>query len=130
MLNPSTADARDDDPTIRRCVGFSDRWGFGGVEVVNLFALRATRPAHLHEAADPEGPHNAHYLQGAIKRNEQLIAAWGGSGDFASRYIAASAVNEMAKAERKRLMCLGQTKGGDPRHPLYVRGDTPLQVWR
>lgn len=130
MLNPSTADAEVDDPTIRRCVGFSDHWGFGGLEVVNLFALRATRPIHLKESGDPTGEDNDHYLKQAISRHEMLVAAWGGSGDFAMRYMQANEVKRMAVRAEKRLMCVGQTKGGDPRHPLYVKGDTRLEVYR
>src|SRR4028119_2392792 len=62
LLNPSTADARRDDPTIRRCANFARTWGFGGLEVVNLFAFRATHPTDLKCAADPVGPQNDVHL--------------------------------------------------------------------
>ena len=55
MLNPSTADERDDDPTIRKCIGFAKRWGCGGIKVVNLYAFRATNPRDCFAAADPIG---------------------------------------------------------------------------
>lgn len=130
MLNPSTADDQEDDPTIRRVVSFSARWGFGQMEVVNLFALRVSRPLHLAEYEDPVGPLNFMYLREAIMHHEMLIAAWGGSGDYARRYVQAQALSSLVNQQRKRLMCLGNTKTGDPRHPLYVKGDTRLEVYR
>ena len=77
MLNPSTADAERDDPTIRRCIGFSRAWGFGGAEMVNLFALRSTDPGRLREAADPVGPGNVAHIADAARGATQVIAAWG-----------------------------------------------------
>src|SRR5215469_5352787 len=81
MLNPSTADAKTDDPTIRRVMGFSTGFGCGACVVVNLYAWRATEPAELWKAADPVGPSNAHYLIEAARRakltDAPLIAAWG-----------------------------------------------------
>ncbi|MEE8171109.1 MAG: DUF1643 domain-containing protein [Phycisphaerae bacterium] len=122
MLNPSTADARRDDPTIRRCIGFARRWGFGALDVVNLFAFRATRVDALRRGADPVGPANDRVLRCCVRRADLVVAAWGNHGllhDSATRVgpilSAAAAVH-----------CLGVTKQGQPRHPLYVRGDAPL----
>ena len=77
MLNPSTADASRDDPTIRRCIGFARAWGFGGVEVANLFALRATDPRHLRGVPDPVGPRNARSLKLALAHASLVVVAWG-----------------------------------------------------
>lgn len=121
MLNPSTADATQDDPTIRRCIGFAKAWGYGGVDVLNLFALRATDPSALRSHPDPIGPDNDEYLRSL--RGRFVVAAWGVHG----------ALNGRGEAVRKmlgdRLAVLGLTKDGHPRHPLFVRGDTPPMTW-
>lgn len=118
MLNPSTADAAQDDPTIRRCIGFARRWGFGGVEVVNLFAWRATLPRELAKARDPVGPHNDRAISLAVARSRAVIAAWGVHGALGDRD---AQVAQLLAATRLR--CLGLTRDGAPRHPLYVAGN-------
>src|SRR5881396_744410 len=85
MLNPSTADAMHDDPTIRRCIGFARNWGFGGVDVVNLFALRATDPRALRRAHDPVGPANDRHIASAGSRASLVILAWGAQGRLRGR---------------------------------------------
>lgn len=121
MLNPSTADASLDDPTIRRCMGFSRGWGAGGIWVVNLFALRATNPAELLTHTEPTGLHNDTVIDLVMARARdtggRVIAAWGAHPAAADR-----AVDLMHRT--RRLQCLGVTKAGHPRHPLYVRADT------
>lgn len=113
MLNPSTADASNDDPTIRRCIGFAKMWGYGGLNVYNLFALRATDPRELRKSSDPIGPDNdAHLSQ--IPQDAMIVAAWGSWGDYLHRAF------DVHKQFKGRLWCLGLTKGGHPRHPLYV----------
>lgn len=126
MLNPSTADATEDDPTIRRCRTFAKREGCGGLTVVNLFALRATNPDALTKHQDPIGPGNDTYILRALRRDpEVVIAAWGAHLFARPRVAAVAAI----LAPVWQVNCLGTTKGGDPRHPLYVRGDTPLVAW-
>lgn len=115
MLNPSTADAERDDPTIRRCIGFARAWGFGGVEVVNLFAWRATLPRQLAAAKDPVGRHNDAAILEAVARSRAVIAAWGVHGALRGRD---AQVARLLAATRLR--CLGVTRDGAPRHPLYV----------
>jgi len=115
-LNPSTADARRDDPTIRRCIGFARSWGYGAVIVANLFAFRATDPAKLKVAGDPVGPRNDRWLARLRGEAGMTVAAWGVHGKLRSR-------DEEFLAEGGELYCLGRTKGGCPRHPLYLRGD-------
>ena len=121
MLNPSTADASIDDPTIRRCIGFAKREGCGGLIVVNLYAYRATKPADLW-ALDPSerigGPEAGIRLHKAVAESEIMIAAWGAKTHRAEHWI--------VERYGARLKCLGKTKEGHPRHPLYVRADAPL----
>lgn len=124
MLNPSTADADVDDPTIRRCMGFAKREGAAGIIVYNLYAFRATSPADMKAAVDPHGPNNDGWLSGlaiwAREAKNPVVCAWGTHADhstvdrFKQNFIGAP------------LVCLGTTKDGHPRHPLYVKGDQPL----
>jgi hypothetical protein len=118
MLNPSTADARRDDPTIRRCIGFARHWGYGGIEVVNIFALRATDPRALRSARDPVGPRNDAFMRRAAARSPVVIA-WGVHGALRDRESAALKLF----GARSRLLALGRTRSGAPRHPLYLRRD-------
>lgn len=123
MLNPSTADATKDDPTIRRCIGFAVRERFGGVEILNLFAFRATAPADLKAAADPVGPDNDQHLRDLFARHRTILAAWGAHGAHLGR---AEAIIRLAANRGTTLTCLGRTARGHPRHPLYARGDCAI----
>lgn len=125
MLNPSTADAKANDPTIRRCMGFARIWGYGGICVVNLFALRATDPNVLYSAQDPVGPLNDEQIESSLGGTDTVIAAWGAHGVFRNRGAAVRARIEKHCALRH----LGLTANGSPRHPLYLRGDTQPQWW-
>ena len=129
MLNPSTADATTDDPTIRRCIGFSKREGCSGLRVVNLYALRATHPKELARHADPDGgPENSWALaeaSAAARSGELVIVAWG------AHPMAEQKAHQVGpRFEDAGAFCLGRTKSGQPRHPLYVRADQPLEPWR
>jgi hypothetical protein len=115
MLNPSIADAEKFDPTVRRCFGYARDWGFGSMEVVNLFAYRSTYPEHLKTADDPVGPENDAVIIEAVKRSNLVIAAWGIHGKLLGRNLA---VLDLV-AGVKDLHCLGTTKGGHPLHPLH-----------
>ena len=120
MLNPSTADAQRDDPTIRRCVGFAKALGCGGLFVLNLYAYRTTYPADLWKAKDPVGPENDRWIATLLQladENEPIIAAWGANAK-ADRVGEVRALPGMA-----RLTALAFTKGGHPRHPLYLPAD-------
>lgn len=123
-LNPSTADAELDDPTIRREVAFSRSNGFGGLLKGNLFAFRSTDPAGMMAAEDPVGPDNDLALIGMMTQATCILAAWGTRGSFKGRD---KAVSELLKG--RKLMCLGRTKEGHPRHPLYVKADVVFQEW-
>ena len=112
-LNPSTADESENDPTIRRCMGFAERWGYSRLLMVNLFAYRATKPKVLHDELDPVGPENDRWLRQAIDVADFTLAAWGNNGLWGDRH-------EQVKAMLKDPHCLGRTKQDAPRHPLYV----------
>lgn len=132
MLNPSTADAEQDDPTIRRCIGFAKAWGMHGLCVVNLFAHRATNPKDLEASTgDVVGPGNDRWIvasaQAATFSGGPVVVAWGASlpGDL-GRPVAFGVVR-MLRHHGIEMQCLGRTKLGYPRHPLYVKGDTELE---
>lgn len=125
MLNPSTADAEIDDPTIRRCISFADSWDASGIVVVNLYAYRATSPKELWTVDDPVGNTNNTWLLEMADRYKTVVCAWGANarGDRVRKFC------ELMRQVNADLWCLGTTKSGAPRHPLYVKGDTELQRW-
>jgi len=127
MLNQSTADALSDDPTIRRCRSFASREGGGGIIVVNLFAYRATHPADLAIAADPVGTRNDEFIREACG-DGLVIAGWGAHPHPATA-ARVTAVAGMLTACGVKLHCLGLTRDGHPRHPLYAPGNAPLIRW-
>lgn len=121
MLNPSTADETSDDPTIRRCIGFAKREGCGALKVVNLFAYRATSPKAMKAAADPVGPDNdVHIMDAFDTADGPIICAWGAHGSYLGRDRAVVGLIDAP------LFCFGLTKGGSPKHPLYLPGDAKL----
>lgn len=125
MLNPSTADARKDDATIRRCLWFSQAWGYGRMEVTNLFAYRATDPTVLGVLTDdPVGPNNNDTLLKVAKRASTVVVAWGAYGALRDR---GAEVSQLLKDFP--LKCMGVTLGGHPRHPLYLKADTMLEPY-
>ena len=129
MLNPSTADAKQDDPTIRRCIGFADREGCGGIVVVNLYAFRSTDPKRLVDVVDPVGPFNMTAIHDvaavASEAGVPIVCAWG-ANDFARSGGVTMYYAILAGA---KLVCLGKTKSGHPRHPLYVKGTQPMESY-
>lgn len=119
MLNPSTADAVQDDPTIRRCISFAEREGATQLSVVNLFAFRSTDPALLHQADDPVGPMNDQHIADEIEKSWTTVAAWG-AHPFAKKRA------EEVKSKFGPFVCLGTTKNGSPKHPLYLKSSQML----
>ena len=77
MLNPSKADAKKDDRTIRRCIDYAKRWSFGGILVGNLFALRSPYPERLYQAEDPVGPKNDRRLRAMLNKADLVVCGWG-----------------------------------------------------
>jgi hypothetical protein len=126
LLNPSTADASEDDPTIRRCVGFARAWGFGGILVTNAFALRSTDPAALYKHAEPIGRGNDQAIADWAKAANLVVCGWGRHGEFKGRGRAvAGALRGLGVKPR----CFHLTRGGQPVHPLYQPGNAPLLEW-
>jgi hypothetical protein len=115
-LNPSTADETQDDPTIRRCIGFARDWGYGGLCMANLFAFRATDPADMKAAADPVGPENDASLERLACEAGLVVAAWGVHGTHLDRARQVAAARVLGD-----FTVLGLTADGHPRHPLYLK---------
>jgi hypothetical protein len=126
MLNPSTADERGNDPTIRRCIDFAHTWQFGSVEVVNLFAYRTTDARELIRVDDPVGKENDLFIDKAIEGCSTIVVSWGTKG----RLLGRDRQVLQLLVGKQNVYCLGVTKDGHPRHPLYVRGDTRLVPFR
>ena len=123
MLNPSTADAIHDDPTIRKCIKFAQRWGYGRIEVVNLFAFRATNPAELRRVAHPVGSLNDTTIGEVLDEALDVVCAWGVNNPIPER---ATQVMGMIHDRRIIPKALRITKDWHPGHPLYIRDDTEL----
>lgn len=124
MLNPSTADAWKDDPTIRRCIRFTTDGGGGGLFVANLYAWRATVPEDLFMLPEAQriGPINdtviEQFARHAQETRGRIIAAWGAHPKAQHRAVRVLKILR----QYRQVYCLGLTKGGMPRHPLYVAG--------
>ena len=121
MLNPSTADAETNDATIHCCLKFAQSWGYGALEVVNLFALIATHPQQLKQTSiDPIGQECDRYLWDAAHRADQLIVAWGNWGQLHQRDQ--TVLNLLTP--HYQIYCVGKNRSGQPRHPLYLPQQT------
>lgn len=123
MLNPSTADCSQNDPTISRCINLASKWGYGGIEVVNLFAFKSTSPRNLWQSTDPVGPHNDTHIKLAASRSDTCVLAWGNLPS--GRLERAKQVLRLLSG--KKIRCLGLTKLNQPRHPLYLSADVELE---
>lgn len=122
-LNPSTADEVQDDPTVRRCIRFARDWGYGALCMTNAFAYRATDPGVMKVQPDPVGRANDRWLGEIAAAAGIVVAAWGVHGAHLDR-------DRQLAARLGKLHCLGTTRDGHPRHPLYVRADTRPRPWR
>ncbi len=121
-LNPSTADEFQDDPTIRRCRGFAEREGCGGMLMLNLFAWRSTDPKGMLKAVDSRGPGNRipDMLRELDTCKGPWIACWGSHGKHLSR-------GDQVAREISNLQCFGRNRDGSPKHPLYLSSNEPLK---
>jgi hypothetical protein len=122
-LNPSTADETRDDPTIRRCIGFAQTWGFSALCMTNLFAWRDTLPENMKLATDPVGPDNDRWLTTIADEAGMILAAWGRHGSYLNR---AHDVMKLLPPMHR----LKSNKDGSPMHPLYVPADTKPVLWK
>ena len=118
-LNPSTADAAFDDPTVRRLMGFAFKWGYGGFYLGNLFGYRTTYPSDLIRSSNPVGIDNDRHLLSMQTKCDRVVFAWGNDG----------ALHERSKQIAEKFpeaFCLGKTNSGQPKHPLYLSKNTEL----
>lgn len=136
-LNPSTADARRNDQSTTRLVGFGKRWGYSGVIWVNLFGYQSTDPDGLLIPDDPVGPENDRYILEQTQ-NRDVLCCWG------TALVVEKLANEIGVQERcgqviqmlsqkgkaNRLLTLGLTQHGEPKHPLYVKSATDPQDFK
>lgn len=137
-LNPSSADAGNDDPTIRRVRGFTKRAGYDGIVMLNLSIFVATEPRDLVAALDRGAADTMEEAFDQIRRWAPHVAgfvpAWGASVEKSHHMIhragqAGTLLEGLAETYRVPLLCLGRTKQGHPRHPLYLSAETPFQPW-
>lgn len=127
MLNPSTADAVLNDPTITRCIGYAKRWGYGELMVTNLFAFRATDPRDLKRVDDPVGPENDEYIRKVAAAADMVLVAWGSHGGHRGRD---EQVRHILADIGKDVHCLTVTAKGQPGHPLYLAASLQPVVYR
>jgi len=125
LLNPSTADEEQDDPTIRRCMAYARAWGYRHLVVVNLFGYRATDPRELRKVSDPQGPGNGHEVFLAAQAADLVVGGWGTHGSYRNQ---GRNTVEMLRHRHVAVHALGLTKGGEPVHPLYQRADLRAEV--
>lgn len=122
-LNPSTADEELNDPTITRCANFAKLWGGTGLVMLNLFAYRATDPKELLRQTYPNGADADDAVRRYAAACDFVVAAWGAHS--LPRYPDRD--REVMALITRPTYCLGTTKTGRPRHPLYLRSDTPRE---
>ena len=128
MLNPSTADEVNSDPTVTRAKGFARSWGFGTLWVCNIFGLRATQPAVLRKDPEPVGVDNDEHILNNALQSDEIVCAWGNHGEHLGRGAKVLDMLE-TQAPDVRLGHLGMTMRNQPRHPLYLKADTPLSYF-
>lgn len=126
MLNPSTADEVQLDPTCARARGYAERWGYGALIVTNVFAWRATDPARMKAVEDPVGPGNDAAIVKAAKASGIVVCAWGNHGSFLERSLAVKALLNKCSI---KLHVLRVNANGEPAHPLYLPGRLEPISW-
>lgn len=125
MLNPSTADAEQDDPTIRRCLGYRDAWGFSELLVLNLYGFRATDPEELEARHYPPGPDNHNHWEELLPTADLVVCAWGANAQYHQVKYFQRVTARLGVA----LYCLDVTAEGQPRHPLYLKANLLPRPW-
>ena len=126
MLNPSTATEAQNDPTVERCERRARALGFGSFAVANIFAYRATDPKVMRAVVDPVGPENDAVIAQSAAQADRVICAWGTHGLHLGR---GAAVEGLLRQAGLPLYHLGLSKGGFPKHPLYIGYDTQPVLW-
>jgi len=118
-LNPSTADETKNDPTVKRCINYAKKWGYGGMHMLNIFGYRATDPKDMKAFSEPIGPDNSSAICTIARECELVICCWGTHGGYLGRgrevlYM----LNNFMDVH-----CLAVTKDGYPNHPLYLKSE-------
>lgn len=126
LLNPSTADEVKNDPTVERCERRSRKMGYDGLYVANIFAFRATDPKVMKAEKDPVGPENDEYIINCAKQAGLIVCGWGAHGGHQGR---SKKVFDLLKKNNIVAKCLGVTKLGEPRHPLYISYEVEPTDW-
>ena len=131
MVNPSTADATRDDPTIRKLLGFRGRYGWGHLIVGNLFAFRATDVRELAGAVDPVGPENDAHLAQMFREAARVVFAWGPAAKLPKRLRTRwKVVDALARSAGHEPQSIGDpAKDGHPCHPLMLPYVRELKAW-
>lgn len=124
MLNPSRADSHSDDPTLRACIQFAQRWGYSALVVVNLFGYRTPHPSELKQAKDPIGCENDAYVLQAVAHAEKVVLAWGNEGGLLGRD---RAIIAQLMPHKRKLHYIQLNRSGQPRHPLYISRSEALK---
>lgn len=124
-LNPSTADEVEDDPTVRRCINFAKRWGYGAMFMTNIFAYRATDPKVMMAYHDPIGEDNDIWIQEVARQADRVVAAWGRHGEYLRQ---GAHVLAMLYGLGKDVYCLGTNSDKSPKHPLYIPGNVKIRT--
>lgn len=126
MLNPSTADAKVDDPTIRKCIGFAKRWGYGSIDVVNLYTFRSASPKELKAKGYPNGDRADAVIRGVLSEYaDRVVFAWGTNADEGRPLEVDRIVRDLGFSP----MALRTTQDGHPGHPLYIPYETEPEPW-
>ena len=129
-INPSTADASQDDATVRKWIGFTKKWGGSRFIVGNVFAYRSTDVKALATVDDPFGDDIGDHTTDIISGADILVPCWGDTGKVPPKLqFAFDVLMDALVSSGKPVMHLGQTKGGDPKHPLMLSYETPLIPW-
>ena len=123
MLNPSTADEKCNDRTIKKCIRYAKSWGYGGIEVCNLFAWRAKDKSEIRRVCDPVGAGNDEAIKALFSRVPVVVAAWGDDGIFNGRS------SEIATRHAGYFHHLKINKTGEPSHPLYLPKGLEPKPW-
>lgn len=127
-LNPSTADESKNDPTIRRCIDFAQRWGYDSLIMTNLFAFRATKPGVMKAQAEPVGKHNNLWLVRCARVSDLIVVAWGRHGKHNGRD--ADVWDLLTRQHSFKLMHFGRNENGTPMHPLMLPKTSTLEPFQ
>lgn len=122
MLNPSKADAKNDDPTVRCCIRFAKNFKFDGMYITNLFAFITKDPNELKKQSEPIGKENNKYLREKANISNKVVIAWSNHGSFMNRDKEVISILN----QEKTIYCLGKNRPGQPTHPSRLKSNAKL----